>query len=72
MDHRGRAIRKRDWLKSGEGAGYTSVSYSVNVYTYNYLYLFPIGCQKNNFIMTMKCQNAVKCELYLYTRYQMC
>ena len=33
MDHGGHAIRNRDWLKSGEGAGYTSgsVSYSVKV-----------------------------------------
>ena len=22
--------------------------------------------------MTVKCQNVVKCELYLYSRYQMC
>ena len=33
MDHGGREIRNRDWLKSGEGAGYTSVSYSVSVCT---------------------------------------
>ena len=33
MDHGGRANRNKDWLKSGEGAGYTSVSYSVKVFT---------------------------------------
>ena len=35
MDHGGRAIRNRDWLKSGEEAGYTSgsASYSVKVCT---------------------------------------
>ena len=35
MDHGGRAIRNRDWLTSGEKAGYTSgsVSYSVKVCT---------------------------------------
>ena len=35
MDHGGRAIRNRDWLKSGEKAGYTSgsVSCSVKVFT---------------------------------------
>ena len=27
---------------------------------------------KEYFIMTVKCQNAVKCELYLFSRYQMC
>ena len=36
----------------------------------DYLYLLPIGCRKNNFIMTVKCQNVVKCELYMYSRYQ--
>ena len=35
MDHGGCAIRNRDWLKSGEEAGYSSgsVSYSVKVCT---------------------------------------
>ena len=35
MDHGGRAIRNRHWLKIGEEAGYTSgsVSYSVKVCT---------------------------------------
>ena len=35
MDHGGRAIRNRDWLKSGEEAGYTSgcLSYSAKVCT---------------------------------------
>ena len=73
MDHGGRAIRKRDWLKSGEEVGYTSgsVSYSVKV-ALDYLYLVSIGCRTNNSIMTVKCQNVVKCELYLYSRCQMC
>ena len=29
----------------------------------DYLYLLLIGCRTNNFIMTVKCQNVVKCEL---------
>ena len=35
MDHGGRAIRNRDWLKSGQEAGYISGSafYSVKVCT---------------------------------------
>ena len=31
MFFRGRTIRNRDWLKSGEGAGYTSVSYYLTL-----------------------------------------
>ena len=35
MDHGGRAIRNRDWLKGGEEEGYTSgsVFYSVKLCT---------------------------------------
>ena len=54
-----------------ERADFTSVSYSVK-FALNYLYLLPIGRRKNNFIMTVKCQNVVKCDLYMYIRYQMC
>ena len=71
MDHGGRAIRNRDWLKSGDGAGYTSF-FILEKIALDYLYLLPIGCQKNNSIITVNCQNVVKCQLYMYSRYQMC
>ena len=42
MDHGGHTIRNRDWLKSGEEAGYTSgsVSYSLKVCTRLFLSVF--------------------------------
>ena len=65
MYHGGRAIRNRDWLKSGEEAGYTSdsVSYSVKVCTEISLSVVNCRYRRNNFIMTVKCQKVVKCEL---------
>ena len=47
MDHRGRAIRNIDWLKSGEEAGYTSGSVSYSVKVCNGLYLSVVNCLSN-------------------------
>ena len=52
---------------------FTSTMFPCSLMDFGHVPLFlePLN-DPHNCIITVKCQNVVKCELYMYSRYQVC